>query len=395
MAFATHQHPEDELLFLAAQTTLLQGNPSTLPAAIAHVTDWKRFLRRAFETNLAPLAHACFRTHDTTGIPDHVLTGLRSYQRKIVAHNTLLYHALEQVVHLLNAAGIDFIPLKGMMLAEVVYGDIGLRQISDIDLLVRVRDVEACKDVLEEAGWSCRALVSMSANQGDEFFKHAHPYLFRKGDLSLELHQHVHNGWMDYTIDIDDYWKRATVSPFLKGQAYLLYPSDLLQHLCIHFYKHLNGAQIKISTLFDIPAVINHYQNRIDWVHLRETSQQYSCWKQVQSTLHLANAYCGVHAPQTLLKSFPKRFQIRNSQMFRQRIANPYFRETKGLAVLSLSAAKRKYIFLTIFPHKDYMINRYCPRYPSFFHLYYPIRFFRGLVLWLSFVRWKLLRKFN
>ncbi len=44
---------------------------------------------------------------------------------------------LIRIVDCLHAIGVEFLPYKGLALAEAVYGDIALRQSGDIDLLIR------------------------------------------------------------------------------------------------------------------------------------------------------------------------------------------------------------------------------------------------------------------
>lgn len=393
MALAPHPHPEDTLLFLAAHATLLQGDPSAVSAAIAQVTDWDRFVHRAFETNLAPLAHACFKTADTAGIPSPVLDALKSYQRKIVVHNTVLYHELENVGLLLNAANIDFIPLKGMMLAEVVYGDISLRQISDIDLLVRVRDVEACKDLLVGAGWECKSMAGLSGISGD-LFRESHPYKFIKGKVVIELHQHVHNGMAKYAICIDDYWQRSIKSSFLKGHAHFLCGTDLLQHLCVHFHKHLHSTEIKISTCYDIPLVIRQYGNTIDWGMLKVTSMKYRCWKPVMEVLYLVSNHIDAIVPYRVFDDLESKTRRDTDELFVRRLALPYDQKSPRIKKPHSAPQTRKnrirVALKTIFPTKQWMVNRYRIQRPLLVYLYYPIRLSKGCARLFSFIGWKL-----
>jgi hypothetical protein len=67
----------------------------------------------------------------------------------------LFYQELQTVLKTFKfrAAGIDVIVLKGAFLAELVYRNIGLRAIGDIDLLVKKEDLGKVKRVLIQLGY--------------------------------------------------------------------------------------------------------------------------------------------------------------------------------------------------------------------------------------------------
>ncbi len=355
--------------------------------AVTRISNWDHFLDRAFETNLAPLVYKSLSGMENTGIPGVVLQTLKNYQRKIVIHNMQLYTELEQVGLLLNTAAIDFIPLKGMMLAEVVYQDISLRQISDIDLLVKGTQVERCKDLLIQAGWTCKEVVKLKET-GSNLFNHAHPYKFIKGIAIIELHQHVHSGWSDYLINIDDYWDRAVSKPFLKGFASFLDPTDLLQHLCLHLYKHLQIDETKISSFYDIKLVIDHYRNIIDWEKFRKTSLNYGCHQQVLTVLFLTRTYWLADVPPAITECITTTEREQAKRLFLDRLRDPYGKKNENarsiITIRQLSSAKGVGNKLTMllsaaFPSKKFMIQRYQIRQPSLVYFYYLGRVYTGI----------------
>jgi hypothetical protein len=52
-------------------------------------------------------------------------------------------HELSKVLRILQNDGIPVIVLKGAALAEVVYGNIALRSMSDVDLLVKKGSIKS------------------------------------------------------------------------------------------------------------------------------------------------------------------------------------------------------------------------------------------------------------
>ena len=369
----------ETVLLLATAQRPNEAAIEDIRKAVTRIGNWDHFLERAFETNLAPLLYKSLREIKNTGIPGFVLQALKDYRRKIVFHTMQLYTGLEKIGLLLNAAEIEFIPLKGMMLAEVIYKDISLRQISDIDLLVKRSQVERCKELLVAAGWSCEESVKLKETDSN-LFDHAHPYKFTNGVAVIELHQHIHSGWSGYFVEINDYWKRSTSMPFLKGSASFLSPADLLQHLCLHLYQHLQSREIKISSFYDIKLVIDHYRNTIDWIELRDTCLNYGCLQQVQTVLYIAKAYWYADVPAVIFESIAATVYEQAERLFLERLGDPYRKKADSInsiiTIKQISSAKgiwNKFIILigALFPSRKFMVKRYCAKQPSLVYFYY------------------------
>ena len=63
----------------------------------------------------------------------------------------------------LAARGLEVLPYKGPSLAETLYGNVALRQFSDLDLLIRRHDVLKVKAALAELGYEPGLQLTQSA----------------------------------------------------------------------------------------------------------------------------------------------------------------------------------------------------------------------------------------
>ena len=68
--------------------------------------------------------------------------------------NDIYSLGLREILHAFNAAGIDAVVLKGAALAHVLYPAVGLRPMSDIDLLVDPRLTRRAQVLLAELGFA-------------------------------------------------------------------------------------------------------------------------------------------------------------------------------------------------------------------------------------------------
>src|SRR4051794_5963728 len=122
----------------------------------------------------------------------------------------------------LAAADIRALPLKGPLLAAEAHGDIGLRETSDIDLLVTRDSLDAAVNVLSSHGFSGPEGIRRANGLPDLHFEMWHPDLPR-----IDLHWRVHWYESDFSTDMVD---RATSGP---GGLLRPDPADMLASLLL------------------------------------------------------------------------------------------------------------------------------------------------------------------
>ena len=74
-------------------------------------------------------------------------------------------HALQQVIDELSKQEIDLIPMKGNLLVQEIYGNHQLREMGDIDLLLRREQVIDAVQVLKRLGYALRPDVFPQADR--------------------------------------------------------------------------------------------------------------------------------------------------------------------------------------------------------------------------------------
>ena len=374
---------EDRLLFIG---TSLQPDREAVRALLPEVADWDAVVRRGLATHLAPLLYRTIKVIEAERmVPPRAFAALHNSYNGVLAANIRMYAHLSEVIGAWNSEGIPLIVLKGMFLAETVYKDIGLRHISDIDMLVKDVDVERCKQLAMQMGWTVKEMPQHSQYVAENFGS-AHPYKFFKGDTCIELHVHVHNRGRSYAVDISDYWARATLGPLSGGKVMHLHPSDLLQHLCIHLYKHMAGSELKISAFCDIRETIAHYGEAIDWAMLRAESLRYSALEEVQCVLHICREFWGVEVPDALLHGLSESQAEANTALFLDyfQYGNPGGPEVMArsmdtildmLGNLNGAGDKGRFLLHYFFPSRKYLKQRYRVRGPIalMLHVYHPL----------------------
>ena len=131
--------------------TILWGDAQKL--ALKEV-DWPALVQTARMSGLVAMAYDSLRKKcPGLAVPAEVWAQLEGQYRVNQTINITMGDQLAQVLSRLAAVDIPVIVLKGAALSELVYGDIGLRRMADLDLLVRMEHAERVVALLNAAGY--------------------------------------------------------------------------------------------------------------------------------------------------------------------------------------------------------------------------------------------------
>lgn len=230
---------------------------------------------------VAPLLYHRLKT---ASLQEHVSQEIfqtlhRAYLRN-AARNMRLYHELAQTLTLLREQNIPVIILKGAYLAEIVYGNIALRTMGDIDVLVPKTKLARSQQILLEAG-----------------------YLDKNGRILVDMHWNIDLSSANLPIDINNIWKNAKPGILAGIEVYTLSAEDLLLHLCTHLAFHHAYQGAGLRALCDLQATIMYYSDAIHWQYLIQKTQQWKIRNAVYLTLALAQEMLNVQIPDSVLKT--------------------------------------------------------------------------------------------
>jgi hypothetical protein len=196
-------------------------------------------------------------------------------ERSILARQWMARHQADEIL-----ATLEAIPLKGLHLAHRVYPSPSLRDMGDLDLLVRrprLRDADAA---LRRLGY----VPDHDPERVDGGSLHAVEY-WREGAMPVHLHWHVLNGSLPnfmIRIDADEIWREARDG--------VLSPPHLVVTLCEHALKH------SFSTLIHLTD-IELASRGVDWDAVADTARRWGLEGAVYYALVLLRDMMGVVSP--------------------------------------------------------------------------------------------------
>jgi hypothetical protein len=261
---------------------------------LSHGVDWERLLQMAQHHGLVPVL---FRrlSAEMDASRSAGLESLRE-QDKANAHRALwLTLELLNIYRHLQARGLEVLPYKGPLLAEALYGNVALRQFSDLDLLVRSDDLTRIKSALAELGYEPGLRLAKAAER--DYLKSGYEYTFdgARGRNLLEIKWQILPRFYSIGFDVNEFFERAVVATIEGQKMRTLCDQDLMLVLCVHAAKH---AWKQISWLRDIVQLAR--SRALDWTTLKAEAERLGITRIVAVTFLLAHKLLRAELPAQL-----------------------------------------------------------------------------------------------
>lgn len=244
--------------------------------------DWQSVIAASVRHYVAPLLYLVLKhSGGLIEVPRSVASELRQLYLQITRHNMRLFHDLGKVLSALKEQGIPVIVLKGAYLGETVYRNIGVRTLTDVDLLFKKEDFQHAVEVLNH-----RHLLSHDSG------------------LFLDLHWNIGSLLVELNLNMDAIWAAAEPATVAGVEVFALGKEDLLLHLCAQMIFCRRMAYAGLRTLCDIREVLAHFENRMNWHLLFTKADQIGIRNAIELSLFLANDFLDAPIPESVVTRF-------------------------------------------------------------------------------------------
>lgn len=139
----------------AAQQLVLHAALDPAPAAEAAWGRWREAVEfDAVDHGSTRLLPLVYRNLGAGAFDAEVAGRLKGLYRRSWSHNQLIFKRAAEALAVLEGAGIETLITKGASLAILSYGDVGVRPMDDVDVLVPIERTAEAIEALSGAGWS-------------------------------------------------------------------------------------------------------------------------------------------------------------------------------------------------------------------------------------------------
>jgi len=341
--------------------------------------EWLYFTQRATAEGIAPLIYWKFKHKPEvfqTLAPASIYSLLQAEYYRNLARNQVLFAELERILRGLQEAGIPVIGLKGAVLATTLYEDIGLRPMSDLDLLVQPEQVEAAVELIRAMGYERQELSNNDALE-KELAHHVHLTQVGKPNLEVEVHWRLASGEASlFQPRMEWFWQNTLTWQSKSNHGYILSSTAHLLFLCAHLALQHGIGMGALIWFMDIYKLIERDGTKIDWIEFSRQAKAFGWSAAAYYTLKETHERLEADIPEGLLFELQSQMRPQEENLVRaksisgQNIAYFALTDLGGLRL----ATRIRSVVVHLFPNPNFMRQRY--RVGSYWALplYYPYR---------------------
>jgi putative nucleotidyltransferase-like protein len=200
--------------------------------------DWKEFLRLAEAHGVLPLVARNLGSYSES-IPEEVRQSIQQAVDENAKRNLWFSSELARILERLEARKLRTIPYKGPVLSELVYGDLSLRNFTDLDFLISRIDFESARLALAELGYQPSEALTPAVERFWLVKGYERAFDGKAGKYLVELQWALLPYFFAVDLPVEGLLARSTYAVAGGRNVSCLSPEDSLLVLCLHGAKHL------------------------------------------------------------------------------------------------------------------------------------------------------------
>jgi len=297
MQSATNEPLNINALLLSAKPRLDAAGQSRVREFARSTPDWEELLAMAAVHGLRPTFVNNLEGCAVDALNPSWRERFRSGFLRNSCRNLALTAELIHVLQALESNGVRATPYKGPVLAIQAYGDLAMREFSDLDLLVPQAQIVAAEKAILNIGFS-RAVPSLNAERGQI----PGQYAYCKGaalaaraleETLVELHTEYTLRYFPRRLDLAELCARRQLVCLAGRQVLTFCPEDTLLLLSVHGSKHFWE---RLGWIADIAALARS-RGGLDWNSVIERARAWRIERMVLLGLGLAAELFDLHLP--------------------------------------------------------------------------------------------------
>ena len=258
--------------------------------------NWQTLLELAKRHHVQSLVIRSLKLACWDAVPPAQQVELESSSRTIAVKNLLCTGELFRLLDAFGKNGIASVAFKGPVLAELVYGDLFLREFADLDILVHQADVCKAEKVLITGGYQS---YDQDKDYRSAFLSYygQQPFWAANG-VMVDLHWRLASKNVALPIQLSAVWERLQKVMILGRNVPTLAWQDIPLFLAAHGTMHGWASLIWLCDF----AELLHKREDIDWGILFHCAQRAHSSRPLLLAMFLASTMLDAPAPTELTK---------------------------------------------------------------------------------------------
>ncbi len=257
-------------------SSLAPGSPT--PEVLQH-PEWEALWTSARDHCLVPyLHHHWTESGFLSNLPAAVSGRFATARYRNAERNRRLLLLLEELSATLRSSGVPVLVSKGLPLAQDYYGELGLRVMYDLDLIVKPRDRTVAFDVLRKLGYvpfsqSCTPHSSELLWRPCDYSWDAETVFDPEAPYFVELHTRpLEPRWHGFRLGSAlDLWEGSRQQWTSTVSLTVPQEEKLLVHLAVHYARNVLESSARLMHLLDIVLLLRTRGSTLDWDKVLDT----------------------------------------------------------------------------------------------------------------------------
>ncbi|MGH9840857.1 MAG: nucleotidyltransferase domain-containing protein [Blastocatellia bacterium] len=224
-----------------------------------------------------------YRALKRGGAESQMVANLKSLALRNTQRNLKMTGELRAVLGAFARLDIAAIPVKGPTLAALAYGDLGLREFFDLDLLIERHDLKRAGDVLVRLGYRPQVDLALAGGAILDAYR-VIEFTNEARDSVVELHWELSPAFLPFPAQFARLYDRTVEVELAGYRARTMSPEDLLNYLCVHGGKHWWEY---LNWIADVAWLIRR-RTDLDWRLVAERAREFGCERPLWLGLLLA-----------------------------------------------------------------------------------------------------------
>ncbi len=372
---------DEEILLLGLCRLSFDVELTIMLRALAEtVTDWKYFSSLANRHGVAALVYHNLEKLDFIKfIPKDSSDILHNALLVNISRNARNAEATVSVLKLMNEEEIKIVLLKGLALELTVYGNMGLRQMTDVDVLATRDDCMKARRVLMENGFASLPVKSVLHKPLMAYTGKHLPTLTKDG-FAIELHHELFGSEQNVLTKM--LYETSRETDLNSAKTYIPQPQIFLLYLVKHLYLHEMNNESQLRLYTDFVVLIEKYRDEIITYDLLSYAIQAGMEEILAWRLEPLRDLWGISFPEWMNDFINKWYNPASINKFVFFLKSPKDNHVENRAeryrnnLKEIPGLHRKILYFLgdLFPTFEFMKKRYKCRSTWQTLLYYPMR---------------------
>jgi len=285
--------PEFQLLLYCARS---QPDPRRIRDLVNEGVDWQKLLQFAQQHRVRPMLLRSLKTACWDAVPQTTQVDLERFNRANIQNNLFSAAELLRLLSLFQQNRIPIAAFKGPIVADSVYGDLTLREFSDLDVLVHEADMRKAEAILTACGYQADF---PNRHYRCAFLRYQGQYAFRncQTDISVDLHWQLSSKGVAFPLKSAEVWPRLRQVTIAGHTVPTLASDDLALFLAAHGTKE---GWRSLRWVCDFAELLRKCQD-IDWLAVLDRAQRSHSSRPLLLAIILASTLLDAPAPESLV----------------------------------------------------------------------------------------------